>query len=636
MESSSSGSVAPTSVAGCVHPVVSAAVSSTSAERGITHVRVQPKGPSNLAWRRATSRGVDHAKKAVPATTEWLWTLKQCVWVVLLVCVVVYILMGEHLATFGLPTCMAATATMTSTTTTIEAAASTTVYVSMVSIPVLERVLPMKYLAEELLHRGYRVSFALPEICRSWVSDVPGLEFISLGTMPISAPSYTLKSAVGNVGIYTSYWHTLQQYAAFQKPMFHPLLEDFLEDPPTLAVVDRYTFAGMDACNAVGIPFVVNNPFLLLDVDDPPSYVPAPLSQHPMETQTVYERCANGLYRLRFRLLNLALSLGLHKSTDHAIYGERVVLTNTAFGLEYSRPLAPLYPMVGAMRRRHVTPVMDAGLESWFQIAPLELEADAIVLVDFGPDVDMPADAMVQIIQVLRDLSCRVIWKLTPDMHKMLKAEDAHPLHEFESWGVYLSPLIAHTAVFPHVRFFLTSGGVFFSQEALCAGRPILAIPFSAEHVEFTDRIVRAGAGVSIQVSQLTMESFRWAAQLLLTHDRYTSLFGCHDLAVLCSFVKAATRLGGLLDSAGGTVHAADAVLDVVHRGTAPLVPARQTQPFFKTYLLDVYAVYGAVLCGVAVILRTLLSACVSVFQRKQQQQQTASEHLHHHHSKLD
>lgn len=37
-------------------------------------------------------------------------------------------------------------------------------YIVLVSIPVLDKVLPLKHLAEELLHRGYRVGFALPEV----------------------------------------------------------------------------------------------------------------------------------------------------------------------------------------------------------------------------------------------------------------------------------------------------------------------------------------------------------------------------------------------------------------------------------------------------------------------------------------
>jgi hypothetical protein len=37
-------------------------------------------------------------------------------------------------------------------------------YIVLVSIPVMDKVLPLKHLADELLHRGYRVGFALPEV----------------------------------------------------------------------------------------------------------------------------------------------------------------------------------------------------------------------------------------------------------------------------------------------------------------------------------------------------------------------------------------------------------------------------------------------------------------------------------------
>jgi hypothetical protein len=37
-------------------------------------------------------------------------------------------------------------------------------YIVLVSIPLLDKVLPLKHLAEELILRGYRVGFALPEV----------------------------------------------------------------------------------------------------------------------------------------------------------------------------------------------------------------------------------------------------------------------------------------------------------------------------------------------------------------------------------------------------------------------------------------------------------------------------------------
>ncbi|EQC34229.1 hypothetical protein SDRG_08431 [Saprolegnia diclina VS20] len=497
-------------------------------------------------------------------------------------------LLSEHVAWLGLPTA--------------EAAASPS-YVSFVSIPVLEHVLPMKHLIEELLRRGHRVSFALPEMCRNWVSDLPGLEFISLGTMPSPIPhALTLKSAVGNVGIYSSYLASLQYYASFYKPMYHPLRADYGEDAPTIVVADRYAFAAMDVANNLSLPFIIHNPFLLLDIDDPPSYVPAPFSQYPMATQTVWQRCANGLHRLRFRLGNAAVAASLAKArSEFALpstpsYGERLVLTNTVFGLEHPRPLSPLHRLVGALTSLS-PPSPSPELDSF-----LRRDRDGcVVLVDFGADVVLSTDMVSLLMTALREVECRTVWKLSPEMHKsFLHDEVTRDL--LASSDVFFS--VSHSLHVPNttnVRFLVTSGGFSAVQSALLAGTPILSIPFSAEHAEFTDRIVRAGAGVAIEATKVTAASLHFASDLLLSHDR---------------FALAAERVGGLLTTGGGVDAAVNAIEAVAARGTAGWIPARETQPLLKTYLLDVYAVYGAVLCGVAVVLRTLLSACLSVFAR--------------------
>ncbi|KAF0747674.1 hypothetical protein AaE_007637, partial [Aphanomyces astaci] len=158
---------------------------------------------------------------------------------------------------------------------------------------------------------------------------------------------------------------------------------------------------------------------------------------------------------------------------------------------------------VGALRR-HTTAPLDADLASWFDISPQNHDDDAagpfqVVYVDFGPDVWVSIEVVTQIVRtihhdflyffswhitVLRQLDLRVVWKLTADLHKAWStADDGAPWHAFESWEVYFSPLVAHTAVLQRAAFFVTAGGFHHVQEALCVGRPVLGIPFSAEQV---------------------------------------------------------------------------------------------------------------------------------------------------------
>lgn len=49
--------------------------------------------------------------------------------------------------------------------------------------------------------------------------------------------------------------------------------------------------------------------------------------------------------------------------------------------------------------------------------------------------------------------------------------------------------------------------------------------------------------------------------------------------------------------------------------GPGFLLPARNSQPLLQAYLVDVYLVYGVILCGAAVILRAFAAVLWSCFQ---------------------
>lgn len=80
-------------------------------------------------------------------------------------------------------------------------------------------------------------------------------------------------------------------------------------------------------------------------------------------------------------------------------------------------------------------------------------------------------------------------------------------------------------------------------------------------------------------------------------------------------FQACATHFGELIRASGGAQRAADFVASVVEFGPSFLLPIRNTQPLYKTYLVDVYLVYGMILCGAAVILRTFVAVLCSIFQ---------------------
>lgn len=126
----------------------------------------------------------------------------------------------------------------------------------------------------------------LVQNCRQWVSDIERLEFVSLGNIVGKGRgNYLELEELSALGVYESYAATLRYYASFQRPMFGALVENLEDDRPNLVIVDRYTFAGLDAAHALQIPYVVNDPHLLLDMDSPPAYIPAPFSNYSMHVR---------------------------------------------------------------------------------------------------------------------------------------------------------------------------------------------------------------------------------------------------------------------------------------------------------------------------------------------------------------
>ncbi|TMW55586.1 hypothetical protein Poli38472_010468 [Pythium oligandrum] len=489
----------------------------------------------------------------------------------------------------------------------LASAVQSELYIVLVSIPVLDKVLPLKNLAEELLHRGYRVGFALPENCWHWVSDLEHHEFISLGNIVGKGrATYSDHQELQTLGVYESYATTLRYYASFQRPMFNALVEDLEEDRPDLLVVDRYTFAGFDAAQRLDIPFVVNNPSLLTDIDSPPAYVGAPFSNISMHTPSAWERCLNSFYRLRFRLAMVQVFKEVNQNrrdqqlppveSKEELYGGTLVLTNSMFGLDEPRPIAPQFQMIGMLQSPHhrPTPPLPIDFEYWLATNPLN---KPVIFISFPSNIPLAPEFVTTLMDGLDNIGARVVWRIT------LQEQAAFDLRSRSRASVFfLGDDVDETLVLEQtpVSLLITAGDLHTMQQALVVGVPILGVSFSAEQWEAVNAIVRAGAGLHVMSKTFSETTVREATDQLLHKPSYS---------------VAAFHLGELLKTGGGTQRAADHVVSVAQFGASHVLPARNLQPLYKTYLVDVYFIYGVILCGAAVILRTCFAVLYSIFQ---------------------
>ncbi|CEG47001.1 hypothetical protein L915_00224 [Plasmopara halstedii] len=521
-------------------------------------------------------------------------------------------------------TCFLATTTAATLTNKSQGGttASSNLYIVLVSIPVLDKVLPLKHLAEALLSRGVRVGFALPENCRQLVSDLNGLEFISLGQIVGKGYRTALTPmSFEDLGVYDSHLNTLHYYASFQRPMYGALLKHFEADRPNLVIVDRYTFAGYDVCHRLLLPYVVNDPQMLYDIDSPPAYIPAPFSDGSIHTTSVLERCVNSYFRLRFRLGIVSVYQEINAvrhdhglepiASKHQMHGHALVLVNSVFGLDEARPLAPQFKMVGllqspTLQRERAEATSSAArhrrfpavLLSWLE-APEHVKK-RLVYINFQSIGPLSHQLIVSTINSFEYLNIRILWKITS---KQRATFDIHIRRKdpimFIGDEVEDATLLA---LAPEIALLITAGDYLSVLEALVAGVPIIGIPQSAEQSETLNVVMRAGAGLRLDVETFTESTLSRLVDWMV--NRESEIYKTN-----------AQQLGDLIKTGGGVERAVDEVLTVAEFGARHLLPMHNLQPLYKTYLVDVYLIYGIILCGAAIILRTFASIVLSKYQ---------------------
>jgi hypothetical protein len=150
---------------------------------------------------------------------------------------------------------------------------------------------------------------------------------------------------------------------------------------------------------------------------------------------------------------------------------------------------------------------------------------------------------------------------------------------------------IADLDVLAHdgIRLVISHCGMVSAQEALVFGKPLLCIPFLVDQPDVAARVVDAGAGLSIDKNRLTADEVHDAVMRLLTSESYAT---------------AATRAGRLIERAGGINRAIEIIDTTLRVGFDHLETVDLALPWHKTAMLDVWAVYAAIFCLVAVVIR--------------------------------
>mmetsp|Transcript_15913 Transcript_15913/g.20394 ORF Transcript_15913/g.20394 Transcript_15913/m.20394 type:complete len:569 (-) Transcript_15913:1904-3610(-) len=396
--------------------------------------------------------------------------------------------------------------------------------------------------------------------------------------------------------VFTGTLDTLEVAQLYQESMLNELLA-FYDDrpPPSLVVIDRYTFAGFDLAHKLSTKYLVHSPTLLFDMDNPPRDIPAPF--HGFSSTGIsdtWTRLRNSLHRIWYRIemTRLLKKVSLVRSkfdlpplhTQGDLYGTNMVISDSIIGwLEYTRSTSPLIRHVGAilppqLPLREVT--KDPTSETLNNVVIVQGEfsslernylREAILAISFEPlflgESCLGRDALA---------------------YKLCVIEQ-----EKERDNVIRKVIVVTSGDLPCV----------YSSFVCGAGYPMLVLSMLLEQHEVGQQVERVGAGILLN---------EWRKKKPQMNSQMTSLDSSGIIVTALQelssnysmFQKQACRVGFSLKSAGGVVHAANLVEIVLNYGSDAFVPNSETLPWFMYYMVDIYLLCAVSMCLLAIALR--------------------------------
>uniref|UniRef100_A0A8C0S3R5 UDP-glucuronosyltransferase n=1 Tax=Canis lupus familiaris TaxID=9615 RepID=A0A8C0S3R5_CANLF len=347
-----------------------------------------------------------------------------------------------------------------------------------------------------------------------------------------------------------------------------------------LVIIENFDYCSFLVAEKLGKPFVsiLSSSFGTIDFG-----LPCPLSYVPVfhslltDHMDFWGRVKNFLMFFNFSRKQWQIQSSYDNAIkEHFPEGSRPVLSNllkkaelwfvnSDFAFDFARPLLPNTVYVGGLMARPVKPVPQE-----FENFIAKFGDSGFVLVALGSMV-----STVQTQELLREmngafanLSQGVIWKCNPYWPKEIKLAANVKI---VNW-LPQNDLLAH----PHIRLFVTHGGMNSIMEAIQHGVPMVGIPLFGDQPENLVRVEAKMFGVSIQLQQIKAETLALKMKQVIEDKRYKSA------AVAASIIRSSHPLTPTQRLVGWIDH----ILQT--GGAAHLKPYALQQPWHEQYLLDV------------------------------------------------
>ena len=415
-------------------------------------------------------------------------------------------------------------------------------------------------LAQELVSRGYKVSFVISEVAKEWVEHT-GINFISwnqeLETSDESN-NHHKDSIWHQVSKEKSNWRgekmMLERLIKSYASMYKTLEPIFRKYRPDILVVDRAVIPAMDLAWQMNIPCIIQSRFLGNFVKTS-SNLPRFGTSYSIKMNQ-WERFVNkfGPLLLLPEFLPAIKKLNqirrecssCQNLPDH--FSKNLIIVGTTFGIEIPRPIPPLIKMVGPIFPKTIEP-LSPSLKEWLEA---DEEGTVVLYIAFGTLVNLESWQAKALVEGLTDPKFRVLWSIPKSQQHILPSLPSS--FRMESF-VPQQAVLSH----PAVRIFISHCGMNSINEALYCGKPILALPFFGDQYYNATRLVDLGVGLKLYKEYLESTDVRRKVDSLLNNQSYS---------------HAANRMSAILKISGGRELAADIVETTIAVGIRHLDPA--------------------------------------------------------------
>ncbi|XP_062946389.1 UDP-glucuronosyltransferase 1A10 isoform X2 [Cynocephalus volans] len=462
----------------------------------------------------------------------------------------------------------------------------------------------MRSVVEKLMDRGHEVVIVMPGV--SW-----HLGKLSNWTVKMYSTSYTLEDLDHKFMVSANdQWKTpaqrvfsvLMSSASSFMELFHShcrslfndrkLIEYLKESSFDAIFLDPFDMCGLIVAKYFSLPSVVFTRAIFCYYLEEGAQSPSPLSYVPRlfsgfsDVMTFKERVQNYIFHLEEQLfcpilfksaLDIASEILQTPVTASDLFSHTSIwLLRTDFVLDYPRPVMPNIFFVGGINCSPCKPL------------PQEFEAyvnasgeHGIVVFSLGSMVsEIPEKKAMAIADALGKIPQTVLWRYTGPRPSNLANNTI-----LVKW-LPQNDLLGH----PKTRAFITHSGSHGIYEGICNGVPMVMMPLFGDQMDNAKRMETKGAGVTLNVLEMTSEDLENALKTVINDKSYKE-----NIMHLSSLHK--DRPIEPLDLAVFWIE-----FVMRHKGAPHLRPAAHDLTWYQYHSLDVIGFLLAVVLTVAFI----------------------------------